>query len=167
VSVREQLFVRTRKPPAVFAEEVARLIGGRVESATDHAVLLVDTARLVPGATGEFGGPVLAHASEAEFRPDGEFEAADAYNVEIRLWQAHGPRIDPATGTDVEAAAATAMFDVIAQVGDAPIIHVRDDDRLVAAAMPGRGVVRPEDTTTYDWDAGKWDGYVLVPTRAD
>src|SRR5690349_24185821 len=131
MSVREQLFVRTDRSPAEVAEFAAKLIGGRAEVRNQQAWLLVDTARLVPGVPGEFGGPVVAHASESAFRPAGEFEAPDAYDVELRLWQANGPRVEPTSGADVEELAATAVFQVLAASVDLAVIHVHDDDVLV------------------------------------
>jgi hypothetical protein len=163
MSVREQLFLRTDRSPAEVAQLASELIGGRAEARADHSYLLVDTGRLVPGVSGEFGGPVLTRESERPFRPDDEFEAIDAYSVEIRLWQAGGPRADGAGGADVEARAASAIFDALAKAIDAPMIHVRDDDKLVRAALPGRGIHEfPPGTTIYDWDESKWDGYVVL-----
>jgi hypothetical protein len=163
MSVREQLFLRTERSPAEVARLAGDLVGGRAETRSDHSWLAVDTSRLVPGVTGEFGGPVLAHASERPFRTDDEFEAVDAYTVEIRLWQADGPRAGGGDGADVEARAAAAIFDALAKAIDAPMIHVRDDDKLVRASLPGRGVHDfPPGTTIYDWDEPKWDGYVVV-----
>jgi len=47
---------------------------------------------------------------------------------------------------------------------DAPVIHVRTDDVLVAASIPGRGVHRPPaGTTVYDWDEDRWNGFVVLP----
>jgi hypothetical protein len=118
----------------------------------------------VPGVAGEFGGPVVVHTSGAEFRPDGEFEAPDAYNIEVRLWQAGGPRIDLATGVDVEEVAATAIFQALAASADLAVIHVHHDDALRAAARPGAGaVVFPSGITIYDWDQDKWQDFVLIP----
>ncbi len=118
----------------------------------------------MPGAGGEFGGPVLPHASEVAFRPVGEFEATDGYNTEIRLWQACGRRVDPATGTDIEAAAASAVFAGLTKAIDEPAIHIRTDDSLVAAYLPGRGIHRlPPGTSVYEWDRETWNGFVLLP----
>jgi hypothetical protein len=164
MSVREQLFVRTDGTPAEVAEFAAKLLGGRVELRDQQPWLLVDTARLVPGVVGEFGGPVVAHNSEAAFRPDGEFEAPDAYDVELRLWQAGGPRMDPATGADVEELAAAAMFQALAGASDLALIHVHGDDALLRAALPGAGTAEfPPGTTIYDWDEDNWNGFVLKP----
>lgn len=166
MSVREQVFVRTDGSPAEVAGFAARVIGGRVEERDRQVWLLVDTARLVPGVGGEFGGPVVAHSSEAAFRPDGEFEAPDAYDVEVRLWQAGGPRVDPATGADVELLAATAVFHALATSADLAVIHVHDDDKLLRAVLPGAGVVEfGPGTTIFDWDEDKWGGFVLRPDR--
>ena len=164
MSVREQVFVRTDGTPAEVAEFAAKLLGGRAEVRDRQPWLLVDTARLVPGVAGEFGGPVMAHNSEAAFRPDAEFEAPDAYDVELRLWQAGGPRVDPVTGDDVEEVAATALFRALAGAADLALIHVHDDDALVRAALPGAGTVEfSPGTTIYDWDEDKWNGFVLKP----
>jgi hypothetical protein len=164
MSVREQLFVRTDGSPAEVAEFVAKLVGGRAEVRDQQTWLLVDTARLVPGVAGEFGGPVVAHSSEAAFRPDGEFEAPDAYDVELRLWQARGPRVDPVTGADVEEAAATAIFRAVADAADLALIQVHNDDALVRAALPGAGTFEfPPGTTIYDWDEEKWNGFIFRP----
>lgn len=164
MSVREQLFVRTDGSPAEVAEFVAKLVGGRAEVRDQQPWLIVDTARLVPGAAGEFGGPVVAHSSEAAFRPDGEFEAPDAYDVEVRLWQAGGPRVDPATGVDVEQVAAAAIFQALTTAADLAVIHVHGDDALLRAALPGAGTFEfPLGTTIYDWDEDKWNGFVLKP----
>lgn len=167
MSVREQLFVRTDGLPAEMAEFVAKLIGGRAELRDHQVWLLVETARLIPGVKGEFGGPVVVHASEAAFRPEGEFEAPDAYNVELRLWQAGGPRVDPVTGADVEELAATAVFQAVASSAEFSVIHVHGDDLLLRAALPGAGSVEfPRGTTIYDWDEDKWNGFVLrTPTE--
>jgi hypothetical protein len=163
MSVRERLFLRTDRAPADFARLAGEVIGGRVETQSGESWLLVDTARLVPGVAGEFGGPVVAHESERPFRPDGEFEATDAYNVEMRLWQAQGPRLGGDSGLDVEAHAASAIFDALAKAIDVPMIQVRGDDKVVRAFFPGRGVQNfPPDTTVYDWDEPKWDGYVVL-----
>lgn len=162
MSVSEQLFVRTDGTPAEFAEYAAKLIGGRAEVRGAQVWLLVDTGRLVPGAAGEFGGPVVAHASEAAFRPDGEFEAPDAYDLEVRLWQAGGSRVEPSSGADVEELAAAAVFRALAAGAELAIIHVHADDALRRATLPGVGTRDfPPGTTIYDWDAGKWDGFVL------
>jgi hypothetical protein len=164
MSVREQLFVRTDGTPAELAEFAAKLVGGRAEVRDRQPWLLVDTARLVPGVAGEFGGPVVAHTSEVAFRPDGEFEAPDAYDVELRLWQAGGPRVDPVTGADVEELAATALFRALAATAEFALIHVRGDDTLLRAAVPGAGTVDfPQGTTIFDWDEDKWGGVVLKP----
>jgi hypothetical protein len=163
MSVREQVFLRTDRPHAEVARLAAELVGGRSEPRSDHSLLLVHTGRLVTGASGEFGGPVLAHKSERPFRPEGEFEAVDFYTVEIRLWQAHGPRVDRESGRDFEAEAAAAVFDALANGIDVPMIHVRYDDKLARASMPGKGIHDfPEGTTIYDWDEDKWDGFVLL-----
>jgi hypothetical protein len=168
MSVREQLFVRTDGSPAEFAEFAAKLIRGRAELRDQQVWLLVNTARLVPGVAGEFGGPVVAHASEAAFRPDGEFEAPDAYTMEIRLWQAGGPRVEPTTGADVEELAATAVFQALAAAADFAMIHVHDDDALLRAVLPGAGQVEfPRGTTIYDWDEDKWNGLVLRAGTGD
>ncbi len=168
MSVREQLFVRADGSPAEIAEYVAKLIGGRVEVRDQQVWLLVDTARLVAGVEGEFGGPVVAHASEAAFRPDGEFEAPDAYDVELRLWQAGGPRVHPATGANVEELAATVVFQALATSAEMPVIHVHDDDALLRAALPGAGAFEfTPGTTIYDWDEDKWNGFVLRPDQGD
>ncbi len=164
MSVREQIFLRTQRPADEVADALAGLLGGRVEHRDDHAYVVVDTARLVAGASGEFGGPVLPHTSELPFRPEGEFEATDCYNMEIRLWQAYGKRVDPATGTDVEAAAAAVVYDAVTRAFDEPAIHIHTDDGLVAAYLPGKGVYRPPSgTSIYDWDAANWNGFVLLP----
>ena len=163
MSVREQLFVRTDASPAQVADFAAKLIGGRAEVRNQQVWLLVDTARLVPGVAGEFGGPVVVHSSETAFRPDGEFEAPDAYDVELRLWQAGGPRVGP-TGGDVEELAAAAIFEALATSADFALIHVHHDDLLLRAALPGAGTSEfPPGTTIYDWDADKWNGLVLRP----
>ena len=168
MSVREQLFVRTDGSPAEVAEFVAKLIGGRTEVRDQQVWLLVDTARLVPGVDGEFGGPVVAHNSEAAFRPDGEFEAPDAYDVELRLWQAGGRRVEPTTGADIEELAATAVFRALATSADLAVIHVHDDDALLRAALPGAGTTEfPQGTTIYDWDEDKWNGFVLRTEPGD
>ena len=164
MSVREQLFVRTDDSPAQVAELAARLIGGRAEVRDQQPWLLADTAQLVPGVVGEFGGPVVAHASETVFRPDGEFEAPDAYDIELRLWQTGGPRVDQATGADVEELAAAAVFQAPAISADLALIHVHNDDALLSAALPGAGTIAfPPGTTIYDWDADEWHGFVLRP----
>lgn len=163
MSVREQVFLRTDRPHAEVARLAAELVGGRYEPRSDHSLLLVSTGRLIPGAPGEFGGPVLPHESERPFRPDDEFEAVDGYTVEVRLWQAHGPRVDRETGLDFEAEAASAVFDALAKGIPDPMIHVRHGDKLARASMPGKGVRDfPEGTTIYDWDEAKWDGYVVL-----
>jgi hypothetical protein len=160
MSVREQLYLQTRIPPEELVHLAAGLIGGRARDCW----LLVETAHLVPGASGEFGGPVIAHESELPFRPLGEFEAIDCYTVEIRLWQAHGRRIHPDTGENVEALASDRIFRALADGIAAPIIHVRNDDKLVQASMPGRGIRGyPDGTTIYEWDVPAWDGYVVIP----
>lgn len=168
MSVREQLFVQTDGSQAEIAEFAAKLIGGRVEFHDQQAWLLVDTARLVPGIDGEFGGPVVAHTSEAAFRPDGEFEAPDAYNMEIRLWQVGGPRVEPTTGADVEELAAAAIFQSLAAAASFAMIHVHDDDSLLRAVLPGAGTIEfPRGTTIYDWDEEQWNGYVLPTPSGD
>jgi hypothetical protein len=167
MSVREQVFVRTDGSPAEVAAFAAKLIGGRVEVRDQQVWLLVDTARLVPGVEGEFGGPVVAHPSQAAFRPDGEFEAPDAYDVELRLWQAGGPRVDPATGADVEELAARAVFQVLATSTDLAVIHVHDDDVLLRAALPGAGTLEFTGATIYDWDEDSWNGFVLRPDQGN
>jgi hypothetical protein len=168
MSVREQLFVRTDGSPAEVAGFVAKLIGGRTEVRDQQVWLLVDTARLVPGVDGEFGGPVVAHNSEAAFRPDGEFEAPDAYDVELRLWQAGGRRVEPTTGADIEELAATAVFQALANSADLAVIHVHDDDVLLRAALPGAGTAEfAQGTTIYDWDEEKWNGFVLRTETGD
>ncbi|RSM51434.1 hypothetical protein DMB66_41965 [Actinoplanes sp. ATCC 53533] len=126
--------------------------------------LLVDTAQLVLGVVGEFGGPVVAHASAAAFRRNGEFEAPDTYNIELRLRQTGGPRVDPATGADVEQLAAAVVFQALTGSTDLALIHVHDDDALLSAALPGAGTITfPPGTTIYDWDADEWGGFVLRP----
>jgi hypothetical protein len=168
MSVREQLFVRTDGSPAEVAEFAAKVIGGRAEVRDQQVWLLVDTARLVPGVDGEFGGPVVTHSSEAAFRPEGEFEAPDAYDVEVRLWQAGGPRVDPATGADVEELAATAVFRALATSPDLAVLHVHDDDVLLRAALPGNGTVDfAAGTTIYDSDEDQWNGFVLRTQAGD
>ncbi len=83
-----------------------------------------------------------------------------------RTWQAYGPRVDAATGTDVEAAAASAVFDRLVVAIDVPVLHVHTDDVLVAASLPGKGVHRPPaGTTVYDWDEDRWGGFVVLPDR--
>jgi hypothetical protein len=167
MSVREQIYVRTDLSAAQVAKSVAEIIGAQHDDRDGHDWLLVSTGRLISGAAGEFGGPVLPHTSEAEFRPDDEFEAPDAYNVEIRLWQAQGPRIDPDSGRDVEAAAASALFATLAAALPAPMIHVRGD-KLISAAIPGRGSRDfPQGTSIYDWDEESWHGFVVTDLRAD
>jgi hypothetical protein len=164
MSVREQLFVRTDGSPGEIAEFAAKLIGGRAEVRDQQVWLLVDTARLVPGVDGEFGGPVVPHSSEAVFRPDGEFEAPDAYDVELRLWKAGGPRVEPTTGADVEQLAAAAVFQALAAAADLALIHVHDDDVLLRAALPGNRTFEfAAGTTIYDWDEDQWNGFVLRP----
>jgi hypothetical protein len=167
MSVREQVFVRTDRSPAEIASFAAKLVGGRAEVRDQQVWLLVDTERLVPGAAGEFGGPVVIHSSGAAFRPADEFEAPDAYDVELRLWQAGGPRVDPVTGADVEELAATAIFRALAGSADLALIHVHHDDGLLRAALPGAGTFEfPRGTTIYDWDEDKWNGFVLKPRSA-
>jgi hypothetical protein len=164
MSVREQLFVRTDDSPAKVAELTAKLIGGRAEVWGEQSWLLVGTAQLVPGVDGEFGGPVVAHVSEVASRRDGEFEAPDTYDIELRLWQAGGPRVDQATGADVEELAAAAVFQALAGSADLALIHVHDNDTLLSAALPGAGTIAfPPGTTIYDWDADEWHGFVLRP----
>ena len=168
MSVREQLFLRTYGSPAEVAEFVAKLVGGRVEVRDRQPWLIVDTARLVLGVAGEFGGPVVAHSCAAAFRPDGEFEAPDAYGVELRLWQVGGPRVDPASGADVEELAATAVFQALASSADLALIHVHGDDLLLRAALPGAGALDfARGTTIYDWDEEKWHGFVFRPEPGD
>lgn len=168
MSVREQVFVRTDGSPAEVAHFAAKVIGGRVEKQDQQVWLLVDTARLVPGTDGEFGGPVIAHTSEAAFRPRGESEAPDGYDVELRLWQAGGPRVDPTTGTDVGLLAAPAVFRSLATSADFAVLHVHDDDVLLRAALPGAETVDfAPGTTIYDWDEHKWNGLVLRHDQAD
>ncbi|MCA2216306.1 hypothetical protein [Jidongwangia harbinensis] len=123
----------------------------------------MDTGTLVPDGSGQFGGPVLTHESERPYRPGGEFQALDLYTVEIRLWQAHGPRGHRSPGRDIEAEAAAVIFDTLAKGIDNPMIHVSHTDKLVSASMPGKGVHDfPTGTTIYDWDQEKWDGYVVL-----
>jgi hypothetical protein len=168
MSVHERLYLRTPSSVTEIAGVVADLVGGQAEDRGDHAYLLVDTARLVPGATGEYGGPVLRHESDLPYRPEGEFEAVDGYNMEIRLWQALGPRINPNTGENVEATGASVIFNALVEAIDPPIIHVRDDDKLVAASLPGKGVYRPSaGTTIFDWDEEHWNGFVLPAAGPD
>lgn len=82
--------------------------------------------------------------------------------MEIRLWQAGGPRVDPVTGVDVEELAASAVFQAMAFSADLAVIHVRGDDVLLRAVLPGAGPVEfPSGTTIYDWDEDKWNGFVL------
>ncbi len=163
MSVREQIYVRTTAPVRNIAGSVAELVGGERVHRDNHSWLVVDTGRLVPGAVGKFGGPVLPHADESAFRPEEELEAPDSYNVEIRLWQSHGPRRDTISGQDIEAAAASRLFILVSALLCAPMIHVRHDDELVSAAMPGRGTIGyPVGTSIYEWDQGKWDGYVVI-----
>jgi hypothetical protein len=163
MSVRELLFLHTRRSVAEVAGLAADLFGGQWEDRGDHAYFTVDTARLVLGASGEFGGPVRRHHCELPFRPVGEFEATDGYTVEVRLWQAYGKRL-AADGTDVEAVAASVVFDALAQSLNDPVIHVHGDDTLVSASLPGKGIHHPPvGTSIYDWDSEKWDGFVLLP----
>ena len=164
MSVREQVYLRTQRSLAEVAEVIAGLFHGRADSRPDHAYVVVETARLVPGASGEFGGPVRPHESELPFRPEGEFEAVDGYNVEIRLGQAYGRRVDPATGTDIEAVAASVLFEALIRAIDDPAIHVHTDHILVRAYLPGKGLFHPpRGTTIFDWDQDDWNGYVLPP----
>ncbi|GAA3349784.1 hypothetical protein GCM10020358_73220 [Amorphoplanes nipponensis] len=168
MTVREQLFVHSNGSPVEIAAFAAGLIGGRTEIRDQRPWLFVDTARLVQGADGEFGGPVTAHFSDAPFRPDGEFEAPDAYQVELRLWQTGGCRIDPATGADVEELAATAIFRALAASEALPVIHVHDDDTLLQAALPGVGtVVFPTGTSIYDGDEDRWACVVVRSAGGD
>jgi hypothetical protein len=168
MSVREQLFLRTDGSAAEVAELVAKLIGGRAEVRDQEVWLLVDTRRLVPGVDGEFGGPVIPHSSEAAFRPDGETEAPDAYTMELRLWQAGGPRVEPATGADVEESAACAIFRALAASTDLAVLHVHDDDVLLRAALPGAGSFEfARGTTIYDSDEDQWNGFVLQAQPGD
>ena len=141
MSVREQLFVRTDGSPAEVAEFAAKLIGGRAEVRGQQVWLLVDTARLVPGVDGEFGGPVMVHNSAAALRPGGEFEAPDAYDMELRLWQAIGPRVEPATGADVEGLAATAIFRTLAASAELAAALCIPDDAAEALLVRSRTLI--------------------------
>lgn len=164
MSVREQLFLHTQRPPAEIADAIAHHFEGRADHRADHAYVVVETERLVAGASGEFGGPILPHESELPFRPEGEFEAVDGYNMEIRLWQAYGRRVDPDTGMDIEAAAAARIFDAVTEALQDPAIHVHTDDALVAAYRPGKGIYHPpRGTSIYDWDREIWNDFVLLP----
>jgi hypothetical protein len=163
MSVREQIYVRTDLSAAEVASAAADAVGGSVAHRDTHSWFLVATSRLIHGTSGEFGGPVLHKASEAQFRPADEYEAPDAYNIEIRLWQAHGPRVHAATGEDVEAAAASAVFATLSEALSAPMLHVREGDKLISASRPDRGVhTYPDGVSVYDWDEDEWDGYVLI-----
>lgn len=73
MSVREQLFLHTQRSPAEIADAIAHLFEGRADHRADHACVVVETERLVAGASGEFGGPILPHESELPFRPEGEY----------------------------------------------------------------------------------------------
>jgi hypothetical protein len=165
VSIRELFFVQTDRPAAEIATLLAKVGNGSAEKTDGNMLLLFPTDHLVAGVSGRFGGPVLDHAPGLPFRPDGEFEAPDLYNVEIRLWQADGPRVHPVTGADVEEAAATALFSAVVACG-LTAIHVHDDDKLVRATVPGQGSREfAKGTTVYDWDADKWGGFVAMPGR--
>ncbi len=163
MSVREQIYVRTDLSAADVATAAAEALKGLSEHRDGHSWLLVNTGHLVSGASGAFGGPILSSSSEAQFRPADEYEAPDAYNIEMRLWQAKGPRADSATGQDIEAAAASSVFAVLFSSLSLPMIHVRDGDKLISAALPGRGMHHfNQGVSVYDWDDEKWDGYVIV-----
>ncbi len=166
MSVREQIFLRTDKSPQEVAGILARLVGGEAAAGRENTWLLTRTERLVAGVSGEFGGPVLEHPSELSHRPPGEFEAPDCYNVELRLWQAQGPRLHPTTGVDVENAAAVALFDAVVVAGFTAI-HVENDEVLLRANLPGTGAYEfSASTSIYDWDAERWNGFVVVPAES-
>ncbi|GAA0810694.1 hypothetical protein [Spirilliplanes yamanashiensis] len=167
MSVRELVFFATHRPADEVADLLAGALGGTVEHRDGSAWLLVDTAHLVDGATGRFGGPLVEHDITEGRGSDDEWEASDAYRLELRLWQAEGPRIHPVTGRDIEADAAGTVFAAaVGAVADVPILRVRDDDKLISAALPGRGArTFPAGTSIYDWDEPLWDGYVVRKER--
>ena len=139
---------------------IAELVGGRMEVKDGNPWLFIKTDQLVDGAQGELAGPVLPHVSEAPFRPDGEFEAADAYDVEVRLWQVGGAQADSESAVD-------AVFRVLTPTGFAAI-QVRDDDKLVRATLGAGSRDFAAGTTIYDWDSDEWSGFVVDgPTDQD
>ncbi|WP_306211368.1 hypothetical protein [Actinoplanes sp. RD1] len=138
---------------------MAALVDGWTEAADGGTWLLVRPSELLPDEAwreeASFGGPVLAHESERPFRPEGEYEAMDAYNVEIRLWLA-GAHAD-----GLEAAAADHIFAAVARLGMAAI-QVRRDDELIRAVLPDAAPYDfPAGTLIYETDRDKWNGYVL------
>ena len=164
MSVREHVFLRTQRSASEVAEAIAGVFDGRADHRDGHSYVVVETARLVAGASGEFGGPILPYLSELPFRSEEEFVASDGYNMEIRLWQAYGKRWDPASGTDIEAAAAAVFFEAVTRTLNDPAIHIRTDEALVAAYLPPRGIYYPPaGTSIYDSDEVHWNGFVLLP----
>ena len=91
MSVHERLFLRTDLSPFELSSEAAGLVGGQAEDRGDHAYLLVDTARLVPGMTGEFGGPVRGHESDLPFRPEGSSRRSTATTGRFGCGRLSGP----------------------------------------------------------------------------
>ncbi len=160
MSVSDQIFLRTDKSPAEVAGLLAERLSGHVAERNGTTWLFLDPAVLMghsdrtPGD--DFGGPVVAHRSELPFRPDGEFEATDFYNVELRLWLSGTKR------GEFEALLADKFFAVVAAEGFTAV-HVRNDDVLIRAAMPGAGTREfPVGTTIYDSDQERWGGFVLT-----
>ncbi|WP_305788450.1 hypothetical protein [Symbioplanes lichenis] len=157
MSVREQIFIRTDRKPAEIAGVIATLVNGRTEVSNDDTWLLVSIGTLLPDSdlrSAEFGGPVLPYVADPPFQP-GEFEATDAYNVEVRLWLA-GARNEA-----LEAAAADQIFAVVARM-EVAAVQVRRDDKLIRAVLPGRAPYDfPAGTLIYETDRDRWNGYVL------
>jgi hypothetical protein len=161
VSVRELICFASERPAAEIAALIATTLGVQAQDHGDRSEVVVPTASLVPDRPGEFGGPVVQAEPEWRHRPPGEWEASDAYEIEFRLWQASGPRVDRATGADIELAAASALFDRLASLR-MPMLHVHRDEVLIAAYHPEHGLRRfPENTSVYDWDAPTWGRWVL------
>lgn len=111
MSFRERFFLHTD----LSAQDLAERVGVVTEVAPTRegevSKVLLATEKLI-GVPGEFGGPILRREPEWSHRPTGEWEASDAYEVEFRLWQAYGPKVDPSTGADLELRAASRLFEI-------------------------------------------------------
>lgn len=158
MSVREIIYLRVDCRFEEIAPEVAGALDGRVENGS---TVLLPTGALLAGVDGEFGGPLVLRESEWPYRPAGEWEATDAYGIEFRLWQAYGPRVHPATGGDVELAAASREFEYLAQAMHDPMLHIHQSEQLISASHPDHGLHHyAPGTSVFDWDAPAWGPWV-------
>jgi hypothetical protein len=161
MAVRERILFHSQDEPVALAHAIATILGARITEHPTMVEVLLPMDAILDGTRGEFGGPVVRREPEWPYRPPDEWEATDAYDLEWRLWQAYGPRVDDRTGEDLEHAAASKIFERLASGIRIPMLGVHLTDKLIAAYHPDHGLKRyPPDTTIYDWDDDKWGPWV-------